>query len=196
MRNHELLWSDMNSIENGGKMEILPSGQLRIPNGIAITKHIAQFWNPQNHGEIPSDYEQRETAVRYIAKGIDVPYEEMKDYTWAQHNLIWELHRCGNDVVAKEIASAIELTTKDPVVRELMHKTAALKIYLGLDDWGHDGLDKQELLRILKDIVKINADLPNNKPEWQEQWKQEMYSLQYEVGSNTYRTGFSVDRLK
>jgi hypothetical protein len=41
-------------------------GQLRIPKDVAISKHIAQFWNPQNHGEVdrPPTYTKREIAAR------------------------------------------------------------------------------------------------------------------------------------
>lgn len=152
-------------------------GQLRIPQDIAIEKHIAQFWNPQNHGEIPSHAELRENAIHHVAKGIGVDYEVIKNYTWAQHNLIWELHEHGNNGAARIIAEDINLTSSEPIIHKLLVKTAAILVYTGQDEYGHEGLDEHELESAVKQIDKINDRKPADDQRWQRKWRQEMKGL-------------------
>lgn len=177
MKTHEHIESEDQMIGSWAEMNTLHPGQVRIPADSAIRNHIAQFWNPQNHGEIPSDAKRKEKAIRHIAKNIGVTYEEIQNYTWAQHNLIWELHLCGNDGAANMIAKDIHLTESDDEIHTLMYQTAALHMYLRLDDWGHEGLDEEELASIAQEIVEMNAHWPKVSTKWQEQWRQKMRCL-------------------
>ncbi len=184
MHTHEIAGPETQIIDSNNRNIAMP-GQLRIQKDIAIQKHIAQFWNPQNHGEIPSTQELRDSAIQRIADTLKVNPELLDTYTWAQNNLIWELHLAGNDEAARVIGNDISATDNDATVRGLMLKTAALRIYLDRDtgwEQAHEDLDT-ELEPIIRDIVVTNADWPREKTVWQEKWHREMKGLARE----TYR---------
>ena len=203
--NHEIYGPENRIIGRIEASELAMPGQLRIPKDIAISKHIAQFWNPQNHGEIPTHNDLRDSAIAHMAKTLDVSPKLLDKNNWAQNNLIWELHEHGNDEAARRIAKHSELTNSDPVVRNLMLKTAALLVYLNRDygwEQAHEDID-DELTPIIRDIVKTNADWPNQKTVWQEQWAEELKNLKRETyrpagafGVQTEYVRWIVDRQK
>jgi len=158
------------------KHEIQPelsgqSGQMRIPKDMAISRHIAQFWNPPGYRDaLESDDQHRTRQISELADSIGVPHELIKNYTWAQHNLIWELHTHANDEAARIIAHDINLTDTEPIIHRLMVKTAAERAYRRVDHWGHEELNEIELNEARKEIA---AGVIN----WEIIWNQELRGL-------------------
>lgn len=125
--NHEIVGPENRIIGRIEASELAMPGQQRIPEDIAIAKHIAQFWNPPDRDSWFETHDQHRTRmIGKLADAIGEPYELIKSYSWAQHNLLCELHKSHNDSAAKRIAENIKLIRSEAVINNLMTQTAAI----------------------------------------------------------------------
>lgn len=188
-------------IGHGEGVKIAMPGQLRIPGDIAIGRHIAQFDSNKNNPELGQDRKRRQRAKAFeksrrheLATAAGIPYKTIESYTAPQQALLWALHKVGNDESVRLIARDIHVTERQPVVENLMIKVAALDIYKEHHTLEHagTGLDPQRLATVLRDVVRTNADWPENTDMWQNKLQKDLEALTH-VRHNHWGTGAGVD---
>ena len=62
--NHEIVGPEQNVIMRRTALDISMPGQLRIPQEIALEKHVAQFWNPGDSNHDTPELSEREKLIR------------------------------------------------------------------------------------------------------------------------------------
>lgn len=147
-------------------------GQRRLSKADQIRYHVAQFWNPQNH---PDDEDTRERAIADLSSILGIGMDTLSRYTWAQHNLLWQLHKHDNDEAAKVLARDMTVVRKKPVVYRLLVDTAAYAITRMGNQNDHSDINERDLANALQ---KIQADTGH---EWRDTWHHDLSHLEVRI---------------
>ncbi len=163
------------------KREIQPelsaaSGQARIPKDVAISKRIAQFWNPQNHPE--SHYTQAD-LIREISSYKAVTELNIGNLSLNEQCFVYQLLENNNKV------AAVEIIKKPSWVRDNMYQNRPINaLYLktlalqqnGVGSYMVDHIDIDRSIVESRALEQISTNIQRRKG-WYKTWKRELRTL-------------------
>jgi len=180
MVHNEICGPEIPNIRRNETLDILPTGQARIPSAIAIEHNIAQFWNPDNHRNDSPTY-TREDLLNYSAVTDGIPKKEvLEKLNTDELNFVYRLLKEENTVCAIELSKNPQHMRRDDHSRatDLFIKTAALT---------REQYKNTHTVIERRAFKKTEEDIKKNK-NWHKVWINELQTLTPQYDPNDENT--------
>ncbi len=136
--------------------------QRRMPDDIARSMHIQQFWSPN----FERDPHGIDYAITRLSKTLGLPESDLRQQTWEEHTLIAQLLHVGNMEAAKMIGH--DPSTIREQKPELLVDIAAWQIVLR-----EKNSELMERNWISVDETELEHKIQEIKPMWKE-WTEQL----------------------